>query len=528
MSESSSLRVVSQITDADDYCDIGYLKSWAQTLPINDLDKTSQMIHGEIRNLSLKNLPISDQMEALDILRLKVKQINDDLNHSLLGQGMSLSESMHSSSLLVQGLHSVLIDGYRKCVSSLQKVQTDTRIQIAQVIHRNMSEVLELLLCKYQLYNNISCELWDDINYLYLLSERLGLQNVEVENSTNRFVKHSTICKLMIQIQLLVLSQPYSLKRKDLALVRSSLEYWSDYVYFDQIHKDSALFQVDLSSNQHAGYVVAGCEKDSLRYIDASKLVRNLFEVLHHDIPKPGFMLPEGVNSNLVDHLCHCWGQHLKREFHRSQIDAPVLVCIGMFASHFYARNQKELTEVYKEIGLKKTENIQLEKQLAATHPSYSMSISNIGFGGLCLVCKGELPPSVEVGELISACFNQNDDWLLGVIRWIHIHPNQTAEIGVSILSSDLDVGFIQLSQSQGSDPSIIPAIRLVTMDCAHSDMVIVPRGCINNEELIEAHFADKKGAFCLKKTACTCTSFEFEIFYLEVHEERYDYLEMI
>lgn len=527
MSENSNLRIISQTTDVDDCCDIEHLKSWIQTLPTHDLEQSSKMLLGAIRNLSSKCLSISDRMSALDMLRLSVKRVNDGLSRSLLEQGVSLSENMRASSVLVQKLHSVLIDGYKRYVSSLQKMQKDTRIQLAQALHRSVSEALELLLFKYQLYHDVPCELWGDINYLYLLAEKLELQNVVIEDNTNQFIKHSSILKLMIQAQLLALSQPYALKREDLTLVYRSLEYWSGYVYFDRIHKAGALFQIDLCSIQSADYVKIGFEKDSLRYIDVSKLVRNLFEVLHHNIPKSGFVLPEGMNSHLITHLCHCWGNHLNRKFHRSQIDASVSVCIGMLATHSYVKNQEKLIEVYRHASLDKAEKTFLERQLEVTYPSYSMSISNIGFGGLCLVCKGEVPSCVEVGELISVCFNQNKDWLLGVIRWIHIHPNQTAEIGVSILSYDLDVGFIKLEQLNDREQSLIPAIRLVTIDCAHSDMVIVPRGCINNEALIGAHFVHKKGAFCLKKTACTYTSFEFEIFYLEILKENNDYLDI-
>lgn len=526
MSENASLRVVSQITDDHDSYDIEHLQSWVKTLPANNLDQACKILYGEMRDFCSKNLAMSNRLAALDILRLSVKKISEDFTRSLPEQGMTLNEDMNAQSILIQSLHSMLIDSYKRCVVSLQTVQMDTRIQIAQVIHRSVSETLSLLIFKYQLYN-ITSELWGDINHLYLLSEKLEVQNTAVEDEVNQFVKYSSIRQLMIQAQLLALSQPYSLRRTDLVLVRCSLEYWSDYVYFDQTHKEGALFQINLHSNEHAGYVTPESKQDSIRYIDANKLVQHLSEALQHDTPTSGFILAKGMDSRLIAHLCHYWGKHLKRKFHRSQVGAPVSVGIGMLASHFHLNDQKKFTEAYKHIGLEKNENKHLEVHLDSSYPVYSMSVSNIGFGGLCLVCKDDLPNCVDVGGLISICFNQNADWLLGVVRWVHIHPNKTAEIGVSILGSDFDVGFVHLSQAQETRQPLVPAIRLVTIDCGHSDRVIVPSGFIEKESLIEAYFLDKKGAFYLKEYECLAKSMEFDIFHLQTPKESSGYLEM-
>lgn len=527
MSENANLRVVSQVTDGHDTYDIEHLQSWVKTLPANNLDQACKMLHGEMRDFCSKNLAMSNRLAALDILRLSVKKISEDFTRFLTEQGMILSEDMNALSILIQSLHSMLIDSYKRCVVSLQTVQMDTRIQIAQVIHRSVSEILSLLILKYQLYNNITSELWGDINHLYLLSEKLEVQNAAVEDEANQFVKYSSIRQLMIQTQLLALSQPYSLRRTDLALVRCSLEYWSDYVYFAQTHKEGALFQINLRSNEHAGYVTSDSKQDSIRYIDANKLVQHLSEALHYDTPTSGFILAKAMDSRLIAHLCHYWGKHLKRKFHRSQVGAPVSVGIGMLASHFHLKDQKKFAEAYKHICLEKAENKHLEMHLDSSYPAYSMSVSNIGFGGLCLVCKDDLPSCVDVGELISICFKPNTGWLLGVVRWVHIHPNQTAEIGVSILGSDFDVGFVHLSQAQETRPPLVPAIRLVTIDCGHSDRVILPSGFIEKESLIEAHFLDKKGAFYLKEYECLAKNMKFDIFHLQTPKESIGYLEM-
>lgn len=528
MFESFNLQVVSQMADNQDVDAIEYLQSWIQTVPTNDLDGACKMLHGEIRNLYSKNLSIVNRMVALDVLRTGVRQVSETFGSSLLEQGLSLNKSMNTSSILIQSLHAMLMDSYKQCVVSLQNMQVDTGIQMVQAIHRSLSEALALLLFKYQLYNDVSDELWGGINHLYELAEKLELQSIRLEDGTGEGAKPLSIRQLMIQIQLLALAQPYALQRKELALVGRSLKNWSDKVYLDPTHKEESLFQIDLHSNKPAGYLTDNFEIDGVCYIDVSELVGDLADACQRGIANPSFGLDKNMDSHLIEHLCHCWGKHLKRQFYRSQTATPVSVCIGMFASHSCTRNQRNFTELYKPIRLESPRNTRLEEQLEADYPSYSMSLNNIGFGGLCLSYKTRLPECVKIGELISVCFHQHETCLLGVVCWVRIHSNKSVKIGVRVLSSDLDAGFILSSKLTHSRQSPIPAIRLVSMDCKHPDRVITPSGFIKKESLVEAYFLDKKGSFYLQEYECSSKDTKFDIFYLQRPKKDNNSLKMI
>lgn len=468
--------------------DMQHLQRWVEDLPLSDLDNASKELYAAIKKVTQGDTDAEMQIQSFDILRPAIKQTCSSLAQGLLNQCVQLSQAQIHSSKLAHMLQLYLFSGYKHSLEQFQQTREDNKNSLlAQAIHRSLSEALDVLVFNYQLYSQISNELWAEINALYALAEELNLHNFPVEDSNSQFAKQSTILQLMVRVQLLVLAQPYRLRRADIALVNQALEHWSRYVYFGHKKMPAALFKVDIKQRTPPESCSTPTHSHSMRYIDISNLIAHLNTDLKHEV-----IIPEGMDSYLLAYLCRSWSKPPKRCSYRNLHAGQVSACIGLYATHFYCSTKELATSTHSTDGAYQIHKVQTK------------NISANGFG---LIWHEALPPSINVGELIAIRFGEHQDWLMGVIRWIKIHSAQHIEMGVSSFNSELITGTVRFSGSASGTAE--RAILLPSIDYAKPDMVILSRNYLQQSTLVETFFAGKTGLFNLKPASGSTRGFE-------------------
>lgn len=508
MSERPIVDKVAQVPILDSF-EIQELKDWVASLSMSNYSETSKELYTVMKSAPLEEADAAKKVESFDVLRPAVKQACLSLGSHLLEEYINFNEEQIGLSNLAKLLHFQLFNGYKSSVEQLQEEpQSNKDNLIAQAIHRSMSEALELVLFQYQLYNEVPDDIWKQINWLYVLAEKLRLHDLSIEDTDSNIVKHSSILQLMIRVQLLALCHPYNLRRSDLCLTNEALEIWSAYVYFGKEQRDRALFQIDLSTNCSAGYINKSTQNASTRYIDTSELVAKLLQ----DVPNQDIVIPDTMDSHLLNHLCANWSKQLKRESYRTTNSSKISVCIGFHSAYYQCTGQKHLGQIIKELNLKEP-SVSINEQPSSAYKLYPAQVKNMGVGGLGLIWEQEIPPSINVGELICVCFENSSDWLVGVICWVKVHSSNKIEMGVNLSSSEIDTGVIRVHQDGADSLAYNPAILLPTIDCSSSDIVILAEEFPYESALVEASFGRKKGYFQMQKTGGASRG--FNLFYL-------------
>ncbi len=478
-------------------CEAKHLQDWVEGLSMSDLNSTSKELYAALKRIDQDTTNTLRQIQSFDILRPAIKQTCSSLAQSLLEQCVQLSQEQIHSSKLAQLLQLSLFNGYKHSLNQFQNIQEKNKnTLIAQAIHRSLSEALDVLVLNYQLYSNIPSELWAEINQLYALAENLDLHNFPVEDKYSKFAKQSTVLQLMIRVQLLVLAQPYGLRRADIALVNQALEHWSRYVYFTQKYKSSALFKVDINQHTAPECCFAESQVTSTRYIDISELVSQLHADLQHTI-----IIPPEMDLYLLNYLHNRWSKRPKRSSHRDILAGQAEACIGLYATHFYCSQQQQ-TDLAQQVT---NRDYQIHKVRTK-----DMSVS-----GFCLVWHEALPPSINVGELISIRFKANQDWIMGVICWVKVHSSTHIEIGVNSYNSEVIAGSVCFDGKTQER-----AILLPTINYAQPDMLILPRNYLHSGGTINTLFNNKKGIFSLKQTNNCVRGFE-QFYLIHANDEK-------
>lgn len=494
--------------------EIQELKDRVASLSMRSSSDASKELYDLMKAVPLDENDVVQKVESYDVLRPAVKQACLSLGNHLLEEYVNFNEQQIGHSNLAKMLHFQLFNGYKSSVEQLQEEpETNKNSLIAQAIHRSMSEAVELVLFQYQLYNEVPDDIWKQINWLYVLAEKLGLHDLLIEDPDAHITKNSSILQLMIRVQLLALSRPYNLRRSDLCLTNEALECWSSYVCLGKQEKDNALFQIDLSSNCCAGYIDKTSQGSSIRYINTNELIDKLLDDSQNKGIEQSHIIPNNMSSHLLSHLCSSWSKHLKRESYRAESSGKIEACIGFDAAYHHCAGQKSLAQITQELNLKKPAESSAEQPSSDFYELYPARVKNMGVGGLGLIWEQQIPPSINIGDFICTRFENTDNWLVGVISWVKVHSSKKIEMGVNLSSSEIDVGVIGVNQDEPEPASYKPAILLPTIDCSSSDTVILQDSFADEDVLVEACFATKKGRFQMQKTGGASKG--FNLFYL-------------
>jgi len=184
-----------------------------------------------------------------------------------------------------------------------------------------------------QFYVAPADRLWLELNQLYLLAERLGVQAERWEDSENHSEPEVTATDAYLRSILLATSKPNQLRHRQLGQVFNALECWTPNVSIEA-RRDDSLFMVDLESDQGPRYAKLLQDPNEPRGIRTEVLVYEL-EAFLKDMDSR-IAVPDYVGEDLLDHVVDAWGVMRQRAFRRAPASGSVKVCVGIRSAHYF------------------------------------------------------------------------------------------------------------------------------------------------------------------------------------------------
>ena len=149
------------------------------------------------------------------------------------------------------------------------------------------------------------------------------------------------------------------------------------------------------------------------------------------------------------------------------------------------------------------------EHDTSIKYPSHEVSLINTSPGGYCLQWSGELPPSIQAGEILGIQESGVRHWAIGVIRWIRHLGKAGTQLGIELLAPKAEAGAAQLLQKTGQNGAymrslLLPAIKAI----AQPATLILPRMPFRTGNKIDLLHNDNNGRQQLTKRIISTNSF--------------------
>ncbi|WP_273204888.1 GTPase [Marinobacter subterrani] len=530
MTLKPELRVPEQKTASLSFCDTTpkAFRAWIDQLPMANIGEVSRQLYHAAIELNHLFVAPQQRMQFLELIREKIHFVCSELARHYLGRAVALPEKQRKIANLSQALQLHLAGGYKLCV--LEFIDTGgpdkNQRQIANAIHRAISELAATILRSHQLYCPSPAQSWLECHRLFRFAYRNKLSTVQVEDDSLQHRRTSSVADSYKRILLLGCARPNQLRQSELLQVYELLESWTDHTVCGPDIGDDSLFVVNMERDNPPCYRSLLDQKpgDESFGFDTRDLAARLSEALHarreNAESNHHLSVPAKVSDTLLTHLNQALGILAKRNFNRIASQGSLEVCVGLTAAHYFIAGEKTFTEFVNgnDNGHQDEENLFVraarqkqdawsgahdagpsdDRLLAADAPinfrgsygnsqapsadnnrpkSHQSLLINTSPGGYCVAWESNVPPSLQAGEVLGVREQRTHPWSVAVVRWIRQIKHQGTQVGIELLAPSAAPCGVRLIQKIGNSSEYLRGLLLPEISVVNqSATLITPR----------------------------------------------------
>lgn len=454
------------------------LRRWLKELPLVNKEETTRVYLSGLQSHNALVLPPRARLDNMEELRRGGLPILQDLERQLASRSLPLSSKSRLTWQSAQAIRRQLAAGYELCLARDPADEAPpSREGIALALHRALSSLGDAFAMAARLYAPDPPGLWAEINRLYALAESEGVADYLVNDEGAPEPRRSSVADRFKQAHLLAISSPQSLQRGD---VQRLAQYLAQVARLCGISAspvpDSAggAFMVDLSADEPGFYMMLSEMKPTpdMRALDVAQLQRDLREQTHQQSAAravEGATRPESLDGDLARRLLAAWSStNARRRFSRAPRGTEVQLAAGL--SHIWRALSPDTSPKPDSLSLGVPVRTRLsddapvdaadvwdtvgrgnvisdwpprrpehDSQLQYRRPEdwQTWQVRDTSAGGYSLVWSGQIPSSVQVGDLVAVSDTEPmlEHTRLGLIRWMQAEDGGDLHVGVELLA---------------------------------------------------------------------------------------------
>jgi hypothetical protein len=559
------LRVPTPDRQALSFCEANPrdVKRWIAGLPKANIGETARQLYQGLIELNQLITPTDNRLQLLELLRPEVYFVTSHLERHFLNQSIVLDERPRKVANLCQALQNHLAIGYKLIIAQeLPRFAKDRAQLLAVALQRASHALCGPLVRASQLYCPVPEGLWLELHQFYRIARQHGLQKAQVRDSLARNGSSLSLEQIYIGALLLGCARCNQMRQNSIARLAEALENWSTLVTLQRADAPNSLFAVAPQVDGPPRYkALFEGDLSNLLGLDPQALVDAIKEhlLLPPDSPEPSRLtIPEGMSTDLLQHLASAWGDIAERTFQRTPGRGSLTLCIGMSALHFYLAGKRSFADVLKQEETPRSaqfattnvsataskdvwanafdaqresewENgIQMEviqykapqkpgeqpvETPAENYPTFEVPIVNHSPGGYCLSWPREVPAQLQAGELLGVQDAPEQAWSVAIVRWIRQVRGGGTQMGIELIAPHAQPCGVQLvrksdQNSQYLRAMLLPEIRVISRPAT----IITPRLPFQeSNKVIINRSGDETRAILSRKQAGTGSFSQFE-----------------
>ena len=488
---------------------------WIAALPLANIGETSRQVYTKLGELNQFDIPRAARVKETESFRSMVAYIADSLRRHYMDASFPLSAKAWKTLILSRELHNELATSYKLIILDLlsaSETRLDKKLLII-ALHRALHYLGEVYLQTCLSYTAPAPGLWKEINTLFAFARQNQLQRVPVKMTLSDSHQTSTIEERFKALMLFATASPSRLPQLHLESLYQRAREWARLTRFIDpqqgisdldalnvsLHLDEPPIHNALHQPPNGGPVVI---------LDLRELVRDL-QGLFQNAPLDGSAqlgsesgsLPKGLLQQLIRN----WHSPSERRFQRTKLNFSLQVFCGVRAIHAgllarhpanEAKQHAKRPDPYAtswgpgsaEGALTLMDDDGFSASLATPNSGttgpvldYDASFSSDGVlggsgdpidmpgdpsdntvttvnesaSGYCIRWPaGERMPKTRVGDLIGVGADQEEaPFSLGVVRWLRCIDQSEVEIGLQIISNQVEAARAYAAIAEGRVP---------------------------------------------------------------------------
>lgn len=482
--------------------------NWVQELPLANTDVTSKQLGMALAEMNGVMIPAQHRQQILDYLSSPVQCTVQSLMESTLGATNPPGRKQLDNTTQAFELNRGMSIGYK--ILAANGNNSHDRQFTAEAIHCAIRFLSEALLINYQVYIQCPKNIWGDIHQLYTLAEEFDITRQTVRQKPQERIRIAdTIESAYKQILLLSLACPYKHRKKSILAIYNALADWAKYsrIFPPDETGHAAFFAVRLIGDEPPVYLTH-YEKEKYnhewRLLNTKGMSKHIRAAQNKAGDGKGHLLPSALDKTTLQRIMLSWGVIPNRRFSRHQENITTRLAVGINTIHNAIAGPDTLSQetvindenisdsqylqdptfelptsvdIDPRTGLKTGKTTRHIREIGQQADSWQTHLSgsylapakdnlrtrstrhiefwkmqNISAGGYCFLWDTSEPSNTQVGEVVAMDTHNNDQWQLGVIRWMKFSRENGLELGVQTLSPGATAVWASLAEGKHTD----------------------------------------------------------------------------
>lgn len=439
------------------------MTEWIAGLPLQDAEQCGSQLAAALAELNGFATEPDNRFALLEQLRPMVHFTCSSLSRSWLHQTLVLDKTQQGLAGLAQSLQNRLATGYKIVIVDHLRGNADfsqplaeggAGALIAQATHRALTDQSRTLLRSLQLYTPAPPRLWHDCHQLYNLAASYGFLDYPVNDPENQLRPTTAVADAYLRLLLLGCSRPNMLRPNSIGALFQVLEDWSRRARLrGRTQGGHPFLLVDLGGDSAPvstrSYREQVPDSEALCELDASELVHMLNAQLAGSNTAADILVPEFLTPELIRHVIQAWGVLSKRAFRRVSASGHLDICVGLTTLHDLSAGRRA--------GLRQDRVL-----LADTSP-----------GGYGIRWNGDIPASLQTGELVGVRETADHHWAIAVVRWLQRRDEATS-LGVELLGPRALPASARPIRARGSQEQASAALLLPELKAINQPAMLI------------------------------------------------------
>lgn len=444
-------------------------KEWIKSLSTTDFGDTTRRVFYGLVDFNRRIVPPLTRIRIAEHLRPTIDLLIVNLQRHLSYQAFPLPARSQKISDLNQSLLLEFAGTYQLAALDMLTKDNGRKRALQVGIYRVIDYLGKYLLSTYSVYIRTRETVWHDIHHMYLLASERGLDTVKFTEGKN---KASSIEARYIQINVLALFKPYSMRQEEMLRIARYIEESTELISISrEIAEEERIgdfvHAAVLNNDEPAVMMPHGDlpHSPTVRVFNLRKLVMKIDNFIN-DIAyenSSAVILTNGLSRNLAKRMVYHLTTIRNREHNRFECDDKISVVMGMMDLFqvLKASSQKKPAAQREEedllfntmlYGDAHSIDVVAEEDDAAHSDDEESGVriwtaKNSSVGGYGLYWSGKETSDARVGELagLRDMSQEDNPWMVGVVKWMDYVPKTGLSCGIELLS--MQVTMLQVKE---------------------------------------------------------------------------------
>jgi cyclic-di-GMP-binding protein len=446
--------------------DLKQVKQWVDSLPRANAIATQQLLDQALDNLSSQRLGVGARLALLEEMRPVSMELVNTLERQYRGSALPLPPEKASAAKQAERFHLLLAHGYRKAAAEICAPAGSIPFLksglVSQALARAAFHYNRALATAWRVYAAPSNGTWQGLHRVHRFAAELKLDAKPVED---KFAGGAVeINRTYIESLLIAVSNPLAFSQSEQDLLWSLARQYAPRTPLSARapEENSPVVPEDADRGPGPG---AGDEAHSL-WLDLRAMNRAVDEAMERTKDGMAELVPDRgvgvrVNLDMLHRLKRSFGLAAARSFKRLPASHQLDTVIGLTAVHYHAAQRQDFDSFVRSIA--RNERHASDRASWAIRapeteliPRISAKVLDQSLGGYRLLWANANQARARVGELVGLCTQQTeDDWMLGVVRWLRYESDGGLSAGVELLSRNIAAVALKPQDTAGINETI-------------------------------------------------------------------------